>query len=89
MALAYRTQRLHWKFNKFDKNKDDQLNKQYEFSHFMSEIQHFVQSRKVFNMIFTLIDKDSDKLISKQEWVDFFDKIIITPDPEGSKFFTS
>ena len=82
-ALDYRKQRLNWKFNKIDINKDDQLNKEFELYHFMLEIKHFVKSREVYDTIFVLIDEDDDKLISKSEWLAFFDNISTTPD--GSK----
>ena len=68
-----------------DINQDDQLNKEYEFNLFMREIQHFVKSRQVYNTIFSLIDEDGDKLISKSEWLDFLDNLS-TPDSDGSKF---
>ena len=83
MALAYREQRLDWKFSKMDINKDDQLNKEYEFYHFMLEIKHFVKSRELYDTIFKLIDRDGDKHVSKPEWLAFFDNIITPPD--GSK----
>lgn len=83
MALAYRKQRLEWKFNKLDINQDDQFNKEYEFYHFMLEIKHFVKSRELYDAIFKLIDRDDDNLVSKPEWLTFFDNIITPPD--GSK----
>lgn len=86
VALAYRQQRLSWKFHKLDINEDDQLNKEYEFYHFMPEIKHFVKSRQVFDKIFTLMDKDGDKQVSKPEWLAFFDNIMTSSHPDGSKF---
>ena len=68
-----------------DINQDDKLNKEYEFNLFMRQIQHFVQSRQVYDTIFSLINEDGDKLISKQEWMDFLDNLS-TPDSDGSKF---
>ena len=68
-----------------DKNQDDKLSKEFEFNLFMKQIQHFVLSRQVYETIFSLINEDGDKLISKSEWMDFLDNLS-TPDLDGSKF---
>lgn len=68
-----------------DINQDDKLNKEFEFNPFMKQIQYLVQSRQVYETRFSLIDEDGDKLISKPEWMDFFNNLS-TPDSDGSKF---
>ena len=54
----------------------------------MRKIQHFVKSRQVYDQIFSIIDKNNDMLISKHEWITFFDNFnIVTEDSNESKLY--
>jgi len=62
-------------FSRLDKDKDDKLNEEYEFRFLMEEIDHLFTSRPTFLRLFSIFDKDSNKLITEEEWLTGFDDL--------------
>jgi len=56
-------------------DKDDKLTEEYEFRFLMEEIDHLFTSKPTFLRLFSIFDKDGDKVITEEEWLTGFDDL--------------
>ena len=63
---------LEWKFDEFDRNDDDSLNTVEVIGILEREITAYYRCSNFIVYLRNLLDKDSNNIVTLQEWKDFF-----------------